>query len=458
MAIIADTLARIKQDPLSMLGGAGRVDQCFAQAGHVWRKRVLTPARTMKLFILQVLHGNTAISHLHHLSQVDVADSTYCDARSRLPLAGVAAVTTAAQLCCEGARCIQDAATWLGRRVLMTDATAVTTPDTPPLQAMWPQPSAQKPGCGFPAVKLLALLDLATGMVVQLTMMCLNVHEMSQLAGPHAGLRRGDVLLGDRAFCSFAHLVLLAAMSVDAVFRTHQMQIVDFTPGRPHRDRRKKGKRYQKGLPTSRFVRRLGEEDQIVEWTRPENKPAWMSEADFAALPQTLQVRELRYRITAKGMRTRVVSITTTLLDPMRYPKREIARLYGFRWEIETNFRHMKSTMKMDQLKCQTADGVMKELMVYTLVYNMVRAAMTLAAERQRVADANRISFIDALRYLCSLLSAHPSGSMPALIVNRPRPGRWCPRVLKRRPKEYDRMNKPRSQYVEPAMEDAVTS
>src|SRR5438045_2418325 len=138
MAIIADALARIKRDPLSMLGGAERVDQCFADAGHVWRDCVLTPARTMKLFILQVLNGNTAISHLRHLSKIDVADSTYCDARTRLPLAGIAAAT--AQLCCEGGRCIEDAAKWLGRRVLMTDATAVTTPDTPELQKLWPQP------------------------------------------------------------------------------------------------------------------------------------------------------------------------------------------------------------------------------------------------------------------------------------------------------------------------------
>src|SRR4051812_47450048 len=161
MAVIADTLAKIKRDPLSILGGAERVEQCFKDAGHVWRECVLTPARTMKLFILQVLNGNTAISHLRHLSDVDVADSTYCDARARLPLAGVAAVTTAVQLSCEGGRCIEEAATWLGRRVLMTDATAVTTPDTPPLQALWPQPGAQAKGCGFPAVKLLALMDLA---------------------------------------------------------------------------------------------------------------------------------------------------------------------------------------------------------------------------------------------------------------------------------------------------------
>jgi hypothetical protein len=240
-------------------------------------------------------------------------------------------------------------------------------------------------------------------------------------------------------------------MSVDAVFRTHQHQIIDFTPGRPHRSKGKSGKRYQKGLPTSRFVRRLGEEDQIVEWFRPANVPVWMSPADYEALPQQLYVRELRYRIKVRGMRTRVVCITTTLLDPMRYPKREIAKLYGLRWEIETNFRHLKTTMKMEHLKCQTPEGVMKELMIYVLVYNMVRAAMMHAAQRQRIADANRISFIDALRLLRRLLSSvGESQSMPELTVNPSRKGRWCPRVIKRRMKSYDLMNKPRSEYTEP--------
>jgi hypothetical protein len=461
MAIIADTLALIKSNPLALLGGAERVNQYFADAGHAWRDCVLTPAVTMKLFILQVLHGNTAISHLRHLSGIDVANSTYCEARARLPLAGVAAAV--AELSCNGGRSIEDAAKWLGRRIFMTDATAVTAPDTPELQKIWPQPAAQKEGCGFPAIKLLALMNLATGMIVQLSMMCLNVHEMSQLAGPHAGLRRGDVLLGDRAFCSFAHLVLLAAMSVDAVFRTHQAQIIDFTPHRPHRRRKgekRKGDRgvkgYEKGLPTSRFVRRLGQEDQIVEWTRPANRPVWMNETEYAALPQTLEVRELRYRITMRGMRTRVVCITTTLLDPMRYSKREIASLYGLRWEIETNFRHLKTTMKMAQLKCQSPDGVMKELMIFVLVYNMVRAAMMHAAQHQGIDDANRISFIDTMRWLCSILAEPPTRLMPEIIVNRSRKGRWCPRVLKRRPKEYDRMNKPRSEYTEPRADEGV--
>jgi hypothetical protein len=448
MAIITSALLRIKSDPLACLGGAERVNGCFAAAGHLWRDRVLDPANTMALFILQVLYGNTAITHLRWLCGIDVAPSSYCAARSRLPVAGVAALVE--QLSCHDRGCSEPASLWRGRRVRMTDATAAATADTPKLQKLWPQPSAQKPGCGFPVVKLLALMDLASGMILQLTMMSLKVHEMSQLTGPHGVLRRGDVLLGDRAFCSFGHLVLLVAMSVDAVFRIHQRQIVDFTPGRACRGKSKK-KKYKRGIPSSRFVKKLGAEDQIVEWKKPANRPVWMTDEQFASQPDGLLIRELRYRITARGMRTREVTIATTLLDPMRYPKREIARLYGLRWEIETNFRHLKTTMKMEHLKCQTPDGVIKELMVFALVYNLVRAAMTQAAQRQRIDDANRLSFIDALRWLCSLLTLAPTQPMPELLVNPMRPDRYYPRVKKRRMKEYDLMNKPRSQYTQPA-------
>ena len=444
MAIVTSALARIKCDPLAMLGGAELVNDCFAQSGHVWREKVLTPAVTIKLFIVQILHGNVAISALRHLSQVDVADSSYCDARGRLPLAGFAAMIST--LCSIVTQCSEDPGRWRGRRVVMADATSTITPDMPALQEQWPQPSAQKDGCGFPLVKLLGLLDCATGM-------------FSQLSGMHAALCAGDVLLADRGFCSFAHLAMLAKYSADAVFRMHQRQIVDFTPHRRHRGKADCGKKRRargtgkarpaRGIPASRFVRRLGQEDQIVEWIKPKPRPTWMTPAHFAALPETLTVRELRYRVIVLGHRTRVVTIATTLLDPMRYPKREIAELYGIRWEIETNFRHLKTTMKMEQLKCQSVEGCLKELMIYVLVYNLVRAAMLLAAQRQGVDDANRISFIDALRWLASAWKER-AGLIPRLRVNKRRQGRWAPRVKKRRMKEYDLMNRPRHAYAQP--------
>jgi hypothetical protein len=128
MAIISSALLRIKSDPLACLGGAERVNQVFAAAGHVWRDRVLDPANTMALFMLQVLHGNTAISHLRFLSKIDCAQSSYCAARGRLPVAGVGAVVE--QLSCQAGRCSESASLWLGRRVLMTDATTAATADT----------------------------------------------------------------------------------------------------------------------------------------------------------------------------------------------------------------------------------------------------------------------------------------------------------------------------------------
>ncbi len=110
-------------------------------------------------------------------------------------------------------------------------------------------------------------------------------------------------------------------------------------------------------------------------------------------------------------------SIATTLLDTMLYTRQAIAHLYGLRWEIETNFRHLKKTMKMEHLKCQTPEGVIKELMIFMLVYNLIRSAMSLAGQCQGV-KTNRISFIDAVRWPAALLHAARRKELMELIVN----------------------------------------
>ena len=161
MAIVAAAVARIKSDPLKLLGGAERINRCFACAGYIWRDRLLDPANTMALFVLQILNGNTAISHLRWLSDLQCSPGSYCDARMRLPVAGVASLVES--LCCESIKYSESASSWLGRRVLMTDATSTVAPDELELQKIWPQPSEQKPGCGFPMIKLLALMDPSTG-------------------------------------------------------------------------------------------------------------------------------------------------------------------------------------------------------------------------------------------------------------------------------------------------------
>jgi hypothetical protein len=463
MAIVFSTIAKIKSDPLAILGGTDRINAHFAACGHVWRHRLLDPANTLLLFILQILHGNTGITHLRHLSGLPVAKSSYCEARKRLPLVALAHLVEG--LCCECIQHVQQVVTgptpWLGRRVVLLDGTSVSTPDTPQLQKHWPQPSEQKSGCGFPVLKIMGALDLATGMILHLTMMSLKTSEFSQLAGVHACLCAGDVLLADRGFCSYVHLALLTFLPVDAVFRMHQAQIVDFTPNRPHRVKGKK-KQAQRGLPRSIYVRKLGIEDQLVQWIKPIAVPKWIKASLYASLQPTLLVRELRYHIVLRGRRTRVVMIATSLLDPMRYPKRRIAELYGLRWEVETNFRHLKQTMGMDQLKCKDVQGVLKELMIFVLVYNLVRAAMAGMAARQNQADANRMSFIDALRWLAIEMTCacreRGVSQHNIMVRNHIRPGRCHPRARKRRRTEYDLLNKPRHEYAQQEESNEVTA
>jgi hypothetical protein len=264
----------------------------------------------------------------------------------------------------------------------------------------------------------------------------LRTHDMRHAATMHPELEEGDILLADRGFASFAHLALIFMRKIHAVFRCHQIQIVNFRVGRKHTSQR----RPKKGLPRSRYVKRLGRRDQLVEYTKPKGKPKWMDDASFAALPETLLVRELRYDTPQRGHRTKVITLVTTLLDPDLYPKMELADLYLSRWQIELDFRHLKTTMGLEVLHCKTVHGVLKELYMFAVAYNLVRLVMLEASRRQKV-PLERISFIDALRWL---RDAGAETKLTPLVVNPARPNRLEPRVLKRRMKEYDLMQKPR--------------
>jgi hypothetical protein len=406
--------------------------------GYVWRERILDPVTTIHLFALQILHGNTACSHVPRLGAVDCTGEAYCQARQRLPL-GVLRYLVRAVSQYLGADPLLDEGRWHGHRTFLVDGSSVSMPDTPSLQKAFGQPGNQKPGCGFPVMHLLAMFHAASGLLLNVVGAPLRTHDMSRIGQVHPDLDEGDVLVGDRAFCSFAHLALLAASKVFGVFRVHQKQIVDFRPHRRTASRRSR-RRGERGLPTSRWLKRLGRHDQLVEYAKPKQRPDWLSEEAFAALPETIQVRELRYKISERGRRTREVTLATTLLDPKRYPATDLAELYGQRWQIETNFRHLKQTLRMDVLRCQTVEGVNKELAMYALVYNLIRLVMLEAAKRQGVEIA-RISFVDAVRWLADAIHG-PKELKLRLLPDRP--GRFEPRAVKRRPKQYNRLNQPR--------------
>jgi IS4 transposase len=436
---IVTILDRLRQDLASELTPEAIKSACKEEK-YSWRDRVLNPVTTIYLFILQVLHGNTACQHTVHFGQWNFTDSAYCAARKRLPLGVLHRLMGRVARTCRKAG---DASTWFGHRVWLLDGSSFSMPDEPELQAKFGQPGGQRRGCGFPVARFLALFDLATGLLLRVEEAPLRSHEMSRCAAATGGLLPGDIVVGDRAFCSYAHLAILLNRKLHGVFRAHQKQIIDFTPGRPHASR-SPGKGTPKDpacLPRSRWVQAQGKWDQIVVWYKPRSKPGWMSAEEYAGLPDEITVRELRYRVHTPGFRVSEVTLVTTLRDAAVYPASAVADLYYRRWQVEVNFRHLKITMKMDILKCKTVDGVLKELAVFALVYNLVRSVMVESARVQGVAP-ERVSLLDAVRWL---VGVEGDGNLCDLHVNPARSGRVEPRVVKRRPKQYPRMTKPRA-------------
>jgi hypothetical protein len=434
---ILRALDAIKSDVAKHLEAAA-IEHVCQELKYRWRERVLGPVVTLQAFLLQVLHQNTACDHVPHLLGKQFTGEAYAQARARLPLELFERLLMS--VCRTLATCRDESARWLGHRVWMLDGSGCSMPDTPELQAAFGQPGQQAPGCGFPVAHLLTLFHAGTGLLQKVLVAPLRTHDLAGVQAMHGELEAGDVVLADRGFCSYAHLALLVQAGMNGVFRAHQKMAICFRIGRMHTPSFGPYRKLR-GLPRSRWIKWLGQRDQLVEYFKPKQRPRWMAAEDFAALPDSLVVRELRYRTMRPGYRTREVTLVTTLLDPQQYPAEELAQLYADRWQIETNLRHLKQTLSMDVLRCKTVAGVHKELRMIALVYNLVRLVMLKSAHLQSV-PVDRISFIDALRWL-SEGGAGPALDHLALVPDRP--GRVEPRVLKRRQKQYDLMKRPRA-------------
>jgi len=358
----------------------------------------------------------------------------YCKARAKLPERFLQRLTcdVGQQLEAEA----PDAWRWHGHRVVLVDGSTLSMPDTPANQQAYPQQRSQKPGVGFPILRWVALLGLATGAV------------LASAFGPWRGkqtgetalfrtllddLRPGDVLVADRYYCSYWVVALALARGVHVVFRKHHLRHTDFRTGR-----------------------RLGRNDHVVTWTKPQ-RPAWMGQADYEALPATLSLREGRTRITTPGCRVKDLVVVTTLLDPDAYPLVDILDLYHERWHVEIDLRSIKTQMKMEILRCQTPAMVRKEIWAHLLAYSLVRKVMAQAA-REHDRTPRQLSFAGALPTLNefrTLLLIAAAADLPALCDDilkaiashrvGARPDRCEPRKVKRRPKGYSRMLKSRA-------------
>lgn len=410
-AQVSQVLARRKRDLLADLPIADHLDQLLVQQQVSWRDRLLTPLVTLRLFLIQIAHGNCAITGLRQLSGIAFAASSYCEARMRLPIEVLQSLLQWTQEMAERSAELVSRTAHLARRILVVDGSSYSMLDTPELAAHFHLPQS-RPGVGYPTGKLMGLLDAVSGMFISLLGLPLFDHDMRGGVALHSMLRAGDILLGDRAFCSFAHFALLQARGVFACMRLHQSR-KNQTPGRQR-------------------------------WEKKKNAcPPWMDAQQYASLPEFIDVRIVAYTVEQKGFRSRKIVVATTLLEQAIWSDARIAELYGHRWDIETCFDHLKTTMGMNVLRCQSVQGVMKELAVYLMVYNLIRLVMLKAAAAQQV-DVRRISFIDAMRWVAVRMIGLEG--VEKLIVNPDRTGRTQLRVIRRRPKAYDWLLVPRKE------------
>ncbi|MBA2705835.1 MAG: IS4 family transposase [Blastocatellia bacterium] len=409
------------------------------------RQRLFSPSITFWAFLAQVLSPNSACREavrkvqawwtLGSCTEMSSDTSAYCQARARL--ADKTLLHIHDHLVARMEANAPSDSRWLSREVKIVDGTNLSMPDTAQNQAAYPQPSSQKKGCGFPMMKLVALFSLKSGALLHFVRGTLHVHENQLFRALWQYLLKGDVILSDRGFCSFVAIASLLTRGVDSVMRLHQARRSDFRRGK-----------------------RLSHDDILVTWTKPQQRPATWSAEEFAALPQTLTLRQIRLRINLKGARSRTIILVSTLLDPLAYPADAIRALYLERWSVELHFREIKIVLALDVLRCLTPRMIQKELLLHLIAYNLIRSLMQHAAIRHCV-ELRRVSFkgtLDSLRHFADVIhAAHGKPRKQAALLNAlleiiakdqlpHRPGRNEPRVKKRRPKNYHLLTKPRHQ------------
>jgi hypothetical protein len=411
------------------------------------RERIFSLRLTCECFLWQVLNPHTACREVvrqvqalfrsHHQGPVDEGDSAYVQARQRLPRQRLEQALIATAQAAD--RRAGSGGSLDGRPVIAVDGSTVQLADTPKNQQRYPQPSTQKRGCGFPVLKLAVLFSLTSGAILRVLTGSLRHHDLRLLRGLWEHLQPGDILLGDRAYGEYTTLAGLPRQGVDVVARLHQRRKVDF-----------------------RKARRLGKNDGLFVWTRGYQQSEILSAQQWALLPAQITVRIIRFTATIRGFRSRRVTLVTTLLDPQRYLAEDLIALYARRWRLELCLRDLKTTMGMEHLRCKTPDMAEKELLAYLVAHNLIRCVMAEAVARYAV-DLERVSFkgtVDALRQYTAQMDKARSRRLRRqlwedLLLNlardlvRRRPNRLEPRAVKRRPKPYPLLNRPRHDFKE---------
>ena len=417
------------------------------EEGDNSRKRDYPLRLTVQCFIWQMLNPGTACREVVRQVQalcrlagrrvVDESNSAYIQARQRVPQECLRQVLSATAQAADTRA--GSAGQLAGRPVKVVDGSSTQLPDTAVNQEVYPQPSRQKSGCGFPVMKLGVLFSLASGALLEVVMGNLHGHDLRLLRQLWESLKNGDILMGDRAYGEYTTLASLPQRGVDVLARLHSRRKVDF-----------------------RKARRLGKNDGLFTWLKGFQQSKILTAKEWKQMPEQITVRVLRFTALVRGCRARRLTLVTTLLDPKLYPAEELIALYARRWRLELCLRDLKTTLGMEQLRCQSPAMAEKEVLTYFIAHNLTRCVMAEAAMTYE-ADLERISFkgtLDALRQYSAAMGRARNPKMRQqlwedLLVNLVRdklplrPNRLEPRALKRRPKPYPLLNKPRRQFRE---------
>ncbi len=439
---VRDQFAQQTGLPFLDILSASQVESTCHAHNHKWRARIYTPWITLNMFLAQILSSDHSCSDAlerfqkyrkdYELPPVTDDTSSYCEARQRLPEEVIW------DLARRSGQSIHDRADtrWLfvGRPVKLLDGSTVIMPDTEANQAEYPQSRSQKPGLGFPIARILVIISLAVGTVLDAAMGPYRGKQSSELGlyrQINGQLQPGDIALADRLFCNYWVIADSQRRGVDVVFRLHQARKFDFRRGR-----------------------RLGRNDHIVTWQKPD-RPDWMSREEYIAMPKELRIREIRVRIKDRTKRSREIIIATTLLDDLKYSACALGDLFKQRWHAELDIRSLKTTMKMEMLRTKTPDMVRKEVGMHLLAYNLIRGVMAEAA-RGSVMQPRELSFNGARQTIRAFEETYLyepkqiAADFPRLLdlIGQKRvgdrPDRYEPRGIKRRPKPYRLLTMPR--------------
>lgn len=426
---------------------ANGISQAMETIKVCWNDRIFTPLVTLWVFLGQVLSADhscrAAVARLiaHRVSQglnpCSSETGAYCQARKRLTEAFFSAVAFLVGRNLDER--VDPQWLWKGRRVYLFDGSTVSMPDTVENQQAYPQPYNQKPGTGFPIARIAAIISLTCGAILNLGI-CRYAGkgqgEVSLLRQLWDLLRPGDVLLTDCLMSNWAGIILLQQRGVETVSRLNKAnRSADFRRGT-----------------------RLGKDDHIVRWFKPTSIRS-VDRATYKSLPESLTIREARFRVEQPGFRTKAIVVVTTLLDPEQTTKADLALLYRERWNNELDLRSIKITLQMDILRCKTPELVRKEIWTHVLAYNLIRTIMAQAADQHEIPPRS-LSFkatLQTLEAFQPLIACHENRGpsyreelyqslLDAIVRHRvgDRPDRFEPRKKKRRPKSYARLMKPR--------------